>query len=91
MAWLFTEYDVARNSQVLHWTFSIVRATSYSVNSQVTVPMKCLKIYSLHIEGTVNKRSLLRKIFAPFDSLFSTWSSSLLTIFYECFLADSKQ
>ena len=31
--WLFTEYDVARNSQVLHWTFSIPRATSYSVNN----------------------------------------------------------
>ena len=28
-ALLFTEYDVARNSHVLHWTFSIPRATSY--------------------------------------------------------------
>ena len=37
MDWLFTEYDVARNSQVLHWNFSIPRATSYSVNSQATV------------------------------------------------------
>ena len=37
MAWLFTEYDVARNSQVLHWSFSILRATSYSVNSQATL------------------------------------------------------
>ena len=40
MAWLFTEYDVARNSQGSHWNFSylygdgIPRATSYSVNSQ---------------------------------------------------------
>ena len=38
MAWLFTECNVARNSQVLHWNFSIPRATSYSVNSQATVP-----------------------------------------------------
>ena len=30
MAWLFTEYDVARNSQVLHWNFSIPRDTSKS-------------------------------------------------------------
>ena len=37
MALLFTEYDVARNSHVLHWNFSIPRATSYSVNSQATV------------------------------------------------------
>ena len=37
MAWLFTEYDVERNSQVLHWTFSIARATSYSVNRQATL------------------------------------------------------
>ena len=33
--WLFTEYDVARNSHVLHSNFSIPRATSYSVNSQL--------------------------------------------------------
>ena len=33
MALLFTEYDLARNSHVLHWDFSIPRATSYSVNS----------------------------------------------------------
>ena len=38
MAWLFAEYDVARNSQVLHWNFSILRATSYSTNSPATVP-----------------------------------------------------
>ena len=37
MAWLFSEYNVARNSHVLHWTFSIPRATSYSVNSQATI------------------------------------------------------
>ena len=37
MAWLFTEYDVARNCPVLHWNVSILRATSYSVNSQATV------------------------------------------------------
>ena len=37
MAWLFTEYDVARNSHVLDWNFSIPRVTSYSVNSQATV------------------------------------------------------
>ena len=38
MALLFTEYDVhvARNAYVLHWNFSIARATSYSVNSQTT-------------------------------------------------------
>ena len=35
MALLFT--DVTRNSHVLHWNFSIPRATSYSVNSQATV------------------------------------------------------
>ena len=38
MVRLFTEYDVARKSQVLHWNFSILRATSYSISSQVTVP-----------------------------------------------------
>ena len=37
MALLFTEYDVARNSHVLHWNYSIPRATSYSVNSEVFV------------------------------------------------------
>ena len=37
MARVFTEYEVARNSQVLHWKLSIPRATSYSVNSQATV------------------------------------------------------
>ena len=37
MAWLFVEYDIARNSQVLRWKFSIPRATWYSVNSQATV------------------------------------------------------
>ena len=37
MALLFTEYDVARISHVLHWSSSIPRATSYSVNSQATV------------------------------------------------------
>ena len=37
MDWLFTEYDVPLNSQVLHWNFSIFRATSYSVNNQATV------------------------------------------------------
>ena len=37
MAWLFTEYDVAWNFQVLHCNFSIPRATSYSVNSQANV------------------------------------------------------
>ena len=37
MAWLFTEYDVARNSWVLHWNFGIPRSTSYSVNSHATV------------------------------------------------------
>ena len=37
IALLFTEYDVARNSRVLHWNFSIPRATSYSVTSQATV------------------------------------------------------
>ena len=39
LALLFTEYDVARNSHVLHWNVSISRATSYSVNSQATVSM----------------------------------------------------
>ena len=34
MAWLFTESDVARNSHVLHWNFSILRAMSYWVNHQ---------------------------------------------------------
>ena len=38
IAWLFTEYDVARKSQVLLWNFSIPHAMSYSVNSQATVP-----------------------------------------------------
>ena len=33
---LFTEYDLARNSHVLHWNFSIPRATSYSVKRQAT-------------------------------------------------------
>ena len=33
---MFTEYDVARNSDVLHYNISIPRATSYSVNSQAT-------------------------------------------------------
>ena len=37
MAWLFAEYDVARNFHVLHWNFGIPRATSYSVNSQATI------------------------------------------------------
>ena len=37
MPWLFTEYDEARNSHVLHSNFSIPRATSYSVNSQPTI------------------------------------------------------
>ena len=37
MALLFTEYDAARNSHVLHCHFSVPRATSYSVNSQATV------------------------------------------------------
>ena len=32
----FTEYDIARNSQVLHWNFSIPRSTSYSVNNHAT-------------------------------------------------------
>ena len=39
MAWLFTEYDVARNSQVLLWNFSIPRATSYSVNKHATLQL----------------------------------------------------
>ena len=37
MAWLFTEYDEARYFQVLHWNFSIPRATLYSVNSETIV------------------------------------------------------
>ena len=36
IAWLFTEYDVARNPHILHWNFSTLPATSYSVNSQPT-------------------------------------------------------
>ena len=40
IAWLVTEYDVARNSHVLHWNSSIPRATSYSVNSQATILLK---------------------------------------------------
>ena len=34
MVCLFTEYDVAQNSQILQWNVSIPRTTSYSVNSQ---------------------------------------------------------
>ena len=37
MALLFTECDVARNSHVLQWNFSIPHRTSYSMNSQATV------------------------------------------------------
>ena len=37
MPWLSTEYDVARNSHVLHSNFSISHATSYSVNSHTTI------------------------------------------------------
>ena len=33
MPWLFTEYDVAQNSHVLHSNFSIPRAMSKAVNS----------------------------------------------------------
>ena len=32
MAWLYTEYDVAWNSQVSHWNFSIPHATSCSTS-----------------------------------------------------------
>ena len=44
MAWLFIEYEVhvARNSQVLHWNFSIPHATSYSVKGQATVHLACV-------------------------------------------------
>ena len=49
MAWVFTEYDVGGNSQVLHWNFSIPRATSYSVNSQAIVcPCKWLMFKSFN-------------------------------------------
>ena len=34
---LFTEYDVAQNSHVLHVNFSIPGATTYSENSQASV------------------------------------------------------
>ena len=54
IAWLFTEYDVARNSHVLHWNFSILRATLYSVNSQVIVFIATLLTPKYH-NSTRNK------------------------------------
>ena len=36
IAWLFTECDVARNSHVLHWKFSVPRATFGNIK-QATV------------------------------------------------------
>ena len=54
MIWLFTEYDVAQNSHVLHWNFSIPRATSYSVNSQATVAY-----YSSHCTFDVDNLLIL--------------------------------
>ena len=49
IAWLFTEYDVPWNSHVLHWNFSIPRATSYSVNSQATVTVYFLLPLSIYV------------------------------------------
>ena len=55
MTWLFTEYYIAWNSQVLRWNFNIPRATSYSVNSQATVPVDSfLQLYLLNLFNSYN-------------------------------------
>ena len=69
MVLLFTEYDLARNSHVLHWNFSIPRATSYSVNSQATVHGNQYTIHKhLHIQmGSRKKFFDFLKIYIPYN------------------------
>ena len=58
LAWLFIEYDVARKSQVLHWNFSISRATSCSVNSQATVHHR-LHHQNSHMWGRIDNQKII--------------------------------
>ena len=81
MAWLFTEYDVAWNSQVLHWNFSIPRATLYSVNSQAPVSVweKTAVNWECFFYATTNK------IYYQLESwpMTSTLSFIFISLLYE--------
>ena len=73
MARLFTEYDVARNSQVLRWHFCNPHAMSYSINNQATVPVT---LFGLVIGG--GPRLILRFPHSVDSEIHLIWSDSLL-------------
>ena len=61
---MFTDYGIARNSHGLHINFGIHRATSYSANGQVIIPVQLTDLGA--------KVPYIDK-FAPYCAIHKTW------------------